>query len=122
MPRVIHFDIAADDPERAVAFYRQAFGWEIAKWEGPMEYWLVRTGPEGEPGIDGGIGQRSAPGEGTANTIGVESMDAALAAVEAAGGRGTFPKGYLPGVGWMSYCEDTEGNTFGLLQADARTD
>src|SRR3972149_5570591 len=58
MPRVIHFEIAADDPERAVAFYRKVFGWEIQKWEGPMEYWVITTGPKEEPGIDGGLGRR----------------------------------------------------------------
>lgn len=118
MPRVIHFDIAADDPERAVAFYRQAFGWEIVKWAGPMEYWLVMTGPEGEPGIDGGIGRRSAPGEGTVNTIGVQDLEATVAAVLANGGTVIQPRHAVPGVGWLAYCADTEGNAFGLMQDD----
>ena len=54
MPRVIHFEFAADNPERAAKFYREVFGWESAKWGGPMDYWLVKTGSDG-PGIDGGI-------------------------------------------------------------------
>ena len=118
MPRVIHFDIPADDPERAVAFYRQAFGWEIVKWEGPMEYWLVMTGPEGEPGIDGGIGPRSEPGEGTVNTIGVDDVDATVAAGLANGSVVIHPKHAVPGVGWLADCADTEGNVFGLMQED----
>lgn len=57
MSRPIHFEIPADDPDRAIGFYAQAFGWKARKFEG-MEYWLVSTGAEGEPGIDGGIGVR----------------------------------------------------------------
>ncbi|NLG28411.1 MAG: VOC family protein [Chloroflexi bacterium] len=118
MPRVIHFEIAADDPERAVAFYRQAFGWKIEKWEGPMEYWLVETGPADEPGIDGGLGRRTSPGEGTVNTIGVDDIDAALEKVLTNGGKVIGPKHAVPGVGWLAYCADTEGNAFGLMQDD----
>ena len=54
MPRVVHFEIHATDPERAVKFYTTAFGWEMHKWEGPAEYWLIRTGPADQRGIDGG--------------------------------------------------------------------
>lgn len=118
MPRVIHFEIPADDPERAVSFYRNAFGWKIERWEGPMEYWLVTTGPEGEPGIDGGLGRRSEPGAGTENTIGVDSVDQAAEKVVAHGGKVIRPKAAVPGVGWLAYCEDTEGNRFGLMQDD----
>jgi len=54
MPRIIHFEIHADTPERAVKFYQELFGWEFTKWEGPMPYWLIKTGPDGQPGINGG--------------------------------------------------------------------
>jgi uncharacterized protein len=118
MPRVIHFEIAADDPERAAAFYRQTFGWEIQKWEGPMEYWVIMTGPASEPGIDGGLAKRTEPGSGTENTIGVDSVDASLRRVVACGGKVVRPKSAVPGVGWLAYCEDTEGNRFGLMHDD----
>ena len=48
----------SDDPERAAAFYRSVFGREIMKWDGPFDYWLVRTGSREEMGIDGGILRR----------------------------------------------------------------
>jgi predicted enzyme related to lactoylglutathione lyase len=118
MPRVIHFEIPTDDPQRAIAFYEKAFGWKIVKWEGPMEYWLVMTGPEGEPGIDGGLSRRDQPGDTTQNTIGVESVDAAVAAIVANGGKVIHPKAAVPGVGWLAYCADTEGNQFGVMQND----
>jgi hypothetical protein len=117
-PRPVHFELPMDDPERAVPFYRAVFGWEIVKWEGPMEYWLVMTGGPDEPGIDGGLGLRSGPEDGTVNTIGVEDVDAALANVRAAGGQVVRDKMAVPGVGWMAYCLDTEGNGFGLMQED----
>ena len=65
MPRVTHFEVHADDPERAAKFYRDAFGWKIDKWEGPVDYWLVTTGTEDEPGIDGGLVVRTDPSAGT---------------------------------------------------------
>ena len=61
MSKVIHFEIPADDPERAVTFYKNVFDWEIQKWEGPMDYWLATAGPDDELGINGAIMPR---GEG----------------------------------------------------------
>jgi predicted enzyme related to lactoylglutathione lyase len=119
MSRVIHFEIPANDPERASAFYQKVFGWKFDKWPGPMDYWLVTTGAEGTPGINGGMMKRSELVNGTTNTIGVESVDAAIAAVTKAGGKQMMPKSPIPGVGYFAYCEDTEGNLFGLMQADA---
>jgi hypothetical protein len=118
MSRVIHFELPADEPERAIAFYEQAFGWKFEKWDGPTEYWLVMTGPEDEPGIDGGLARRTDPSIGTENTIGVESVDDAVVKVESNGGKVLRPKSAVPGVGWLAYCQDTEGNTFGLMQWD----
>ena len=54
MNRPVHFEIPADDVERAVAFYQKTFGWTIKKWDGPIPYWMVTTGPEDEGGINGG--------------------------------------------------------------------
>ena len=62
MPRVVHFEIHAEDPERAVAFYTSVFGWEITKWAGPQDYWLLKTGPDGQRGINGGLVRRHGPG------------------------------------------------------------
>ena len=118
MSRVIHFELPADDPDRAIAFYEKVFGWKFEKWEGPMEYWLIMTGPEDQPGIDGGMARRTKPSIGTENTIGVDSVDEAVAKIEASGGEGLRPKSAVPGVGWVAYCKDTEGNSFGLMEED----
>ena len=51
MPRISHFDIPADDPQRAQKFYQEVFDWTFEKWDGPMDYWMANTGSE-EPGIN----------------------------------------------------------------------
>jgi predicted enzyme related to lactoylglutathione lyase len=118
MPRVIHFEINADDPARAAAFYEKVFGWQIKKWEGPVDYWLVTTGEQGQPGIDGGIMRRMDPHAGTYNTVDVPSVDEYTAKIKEMGGEVIMGKRSVPGVGWMAYCTDTEGNVFGLMEQD----
>lgn len=125
MPRVVHFEIHAADPERASGFYRELFGWDITRWEGPVPYWLVKTGEVDEPGIDGGIVVRrgSGPDDGQSVnayvcTIEVPELDPVLERLEAIGGVLAVPKMPIPGVGWVAYGKDTEGNIFGLMQSD----
>ena len=118
MPRVVHFEISADQPERAVEFYTKVFGWSIQKWGGAQPYWLVSTGPDGQPGINGGIMNRMGD-QPVVNTIEVASVDDFMAKVAAAGGTIMTPKMTIPGVGWMAYCKDTEGNQFGIMQSDS---
>ena len=120
MPRPIHFEIPADDPERARKFYGDVFGWTFQKWDGPMPYWLVTTGQNGEPGIDGGLMPRQQPGTTTVNTVGVTSLDDTLRKIEGGGGRTVVPRMAIPGIGWLAYCLDPEGNTFGVMQADEK--
>lgn len=118
MPRIIHFEINAEDPERAAGFYREAFNWEIHKWDGPVDYWLITTGPDEEPGINGALLRRIDPKASTWNTVEVGSVDEVLAKIQAAGGRIIQPKMSVPGVGYQAYCQDTEGNVFGVHQTD----
>lgn len=124
--RPIHFEIHAVDPEAMAAFYSELFGWTIQKWDGPMEYWMVMTGSQGEMGIDGGLMRRmgAAPAEGSAVnafvcTVGVDDIDASLAKAEALGGSLALPKAPIPGMGWLAYIKDLDGNILGLMQMDA---
>jgi uncharacterized protein len=80
MPRVIHFEIHAQNPERAIQFYQGQFGWEFSKWPGPQDYWLIKTGPDDKPGINGGMIRRQRMIDGQAViayvcTIDVDSVD-----------------------------------------------
>jgi len=114
MPRVVHFELPADDPERAINFYRTVFNWDINKWDGPEPYYLVKTG-SGD-GIDGAIQQRRGQ-TGAVNTIGVDDVDTYTAKIEANGGKIVVPKTEIPGIGFLAYAVDTEGTTFGIFQA-----
>lgn len=116
--RPIHFELGVVEPARAVKFYETVFGWKGTKWDGPMEYWMMTTGPQGEPGIDGGIMIHQDKSPRTVNTIGVESVDEFTKKVTAAGGQVAVPKFPIPGIGWQAYCVDTEGNLFGIHQMD----
>ena len=118
MPRIVHFEINVDNPERASKFYSDTFGWQFQKWGGPSEYWLVTTGADSQPGINGGMMKRPHPGAATVNTIGVASVDESVAAVTKNGGKVVMPKTAIPTIGWFAYCSDTEGNTFGVMQPD----
>jgi predicted enzyme related to lactoylglutathione lyase len=118
MSRVIHFEIPAAEPERAAAFYGKVFGWKFDKWPGPMEYWMVVTGKDDERGINGGMMRKPGGIASTTNTIGVASVDDSVAAVQEAGGKNIMPKTPIPAVGYFAYCEDTEGNVFGVMEAD----
>jgi predicted enzyme related to lactoylglutathione lyase len=118
MPRVVHFEIPSKNPAKAAAFYEQVFGWKIQKWDGPQEYWLVQTGEQGTPGIDGAIYQ---PGEGLSgilNTVDVANLDQAVEKVVQQGGQVQMPKGPVPGIGYLAYCRDPDGNLFGMMQMD----
>ncbi len=119
MPRPIHFEITANDPEKVVKFYTGVFGWQFMKWDGPMEYWLVTTGGNEEPGINGGLMRRQQPAATTTNVIGISDIDASLASITAAGGQIALPKMHVAGVGWVAYCTDPDGTLFGLIQGEA---
>ena len=127
MSRVVHFEIQADDVERAKAFYAAAFGWSFQDWGAVAGavYWGILTGPEDQPGINGGLLQRPGPapdsGQGTnafVCTMGVEDYDEVERRILEAGGQVALPKMALTGMAWQGYYLDTEGNTFGIHQPD----
>ena len=124
MPRVVHFEIHADDPDRAVKFYTTLFGWKFTKWDGPMEYYMIDTG-EGV-GINGGLVRRMGPRptEGQAVnsyvcTVDVPNVDNYFTKAVAGGGMVALPKMPIPGIGWLAYVKDTEGNILGMMQRDS---
>jgi hypothetical protein len=89
MNRVTHFEIYTNDPKAVQPFYEDVFGWKFQKFEGgPIEYWLVTTGDDKEPGINGGLTRpREGQSPGTLNTIGVESLDQTIKKIEQRGGK-----------------------------------
>ena len=123
MPKVIHFEIVADNPERAMKFYKEVFGWEFNKWDGPQDYWLVKTGEDSQRGINGGLTPKTNEGSGNTggritNSIDVPSIDEFSNKISMEGGKVLSPKMPIPGVGYLAICEDTEGISFGIIQYD----
>jgi predicted enzyme related to lactoylglutathione lyase len=121
MPKAIHFEIPASDTKRAVNFYKNAFGWEFRNYGGEeMDYWLVAAGKEDEPGINGAIAKKDEMHNATINTLAVTSFEDAVAKIKEAGGQVLMTKMTVPNVGYMTYCKDTEGNVFGIMQQDPK--
>ncbi len=119
MPRVTHFEIYTADPEAVQPFYRDVFGWKFEKFEGPFAYWLITTGPDNEPGINGGLTRpREGQSPGTLNTIAVSSFEQTIKKIEQRGGKICVPKMAIPKIGWLAYAEDPAGNVFGIIEPD----
>ena len=116
MPRVVHFEINAENPDQLTKFYEQVFNWKFEKWKGPIDYWLITTGDK-EPGIDGGLSKREKDAK-TVNTINVSSIDDYVEMIKRNNGVIIVPKMAVPGVGWTAYFKDPEGNSFGLMEDD----
>jgi predicted enzyme related to lactoylglutathione lyase len=126
MPRVVHFEVHASDPERTMNFYRELFGWKFQAYGPPNSYWLITTGEQGERGIDGGVVPRrgAAPTDGQPVnaficTVDVASARDSLAKAILLGGSEALPVMAIPGVGWLAYAKDPEGTIFGMMQSDS---
>lgn len=126
MSRPVHFEIQVEDPSRAMDFYQIVLGWSFEEYR-PDEYWLIKTGEPGTPGINGAMMRRRGPApdpsaavpiNGWVCTMQVRDLETILHAVTNAGGTVLKPRFAIPGVGWAAYARDTEGNVFGLTQAD----
>ncbi len=119
MPTIVHFDLPADEPERAKKFYGELFGWKFMAPPGMDNYHFVETqNRDGSPGVAGGMGKRTSPDERILNYIGIDSIEESLAKAEELGGKIIKPKMAVPGWGYLAVCEDTEGNLIGLWQED----
>ena len=113
------FAIHVDDTDRAVAFYEAVFGWAFEPW-GPPGFYLIRTGDETSPGVQGLMHKRLEPRTGTGMngfepTFSVDDVDAIAEAVRANGGTLTMEKSHIPTVGTLIRFLDTEGNDVGAM-------
>jgi predicted enzyme related to lactoylglutathione lyase len=125
MSRPVHFEIHATNPQALIEFYTNLFGWSFNKWGG-AEYWMINTGPDTQPGINGGLLPRPGPAPGPMAspnafviTVDVQDLDASLAKAQGSGALMIVPKMAVPGVGWLAYVKDPDGNIFGMMQMDA---
>ena len=125
---IVHFEIPADDPDRATKFYRELFGWEIQKFAGvgAPEYWTVSTVPKdakgmpARPGVNGGLIRRRHPDHPPVNYIAVESVDEYAKKAKRLGATEVMPKTAVKEMGWFVWLKDTEGNVFALWETDGK--
>lgn len=117
--RIVYFEIPANDPQRCMDFYQEVFGWEFSTLKAGV-LWLTRTGPDELPGINGSITKKQASKTTVVNTLNVKDIEATRKAILAHGGKIVLPRTPLPGIGWLLYFIDPEGNLHGALQPDAR--
>jgi predicted enzyme related to lactoylglutathione lyase len=127
MARPMHFEIQASNPPALMDFYSELFGWTFNKWEGG-DYWMIHTGPDDQPGINGGLLPRRGPPPAEMAavnafvvTVIVDDLDATLSKLASIGGDAqvAVPKMAVPSIGWLAYIKDPDGNIFGTMQPDA---
>ena len=119
MPTVCHFEIAADDIERAKKFYSELFGWQIEKFAGHKDYLIFDTTDlNGKRGITGAIEKKHDKHHTITCNICVANIDEHIARVKKLGGNVFVPKSAVQGLGYYAYCLDTEGNCFVLWETD----
>lgn len=119
-----HFEIPADQTERARKFYGGVFGWKMQEMPG-MDYTMVATGPLNKemqpsgPGyIGGGITKRGGHVTHPVVTIIVDDISEAEQAIEKHGGKVLQRKQPIGDgtMGFTGYFKDPEGNIVGLYQ------
>jgi predicted enzyme related to lactoylglutathione lyase len=129
MPTIVHFEMPADDVERAKKFYTDLFGWKIEKWPGTsskdsssssMEYWIVSTTDDkgNKTPIGGGLMKRQEQHQQITNFIDINSVDEYSSKIEKLGGKVVVTKMAVPGMGYFAVCHDTENNSFGIWETN----
>jgi predicted enzyme related to lactoylglutathione lyase len=128
MPTIVHFEIPADDVERAKRFYSDLFGWKMEKWPGAdsssfnMEYWIISTidNKGNKAAISGGMMKRQGQHHHRhiTNFIDVNSIDKYSSKIETLGGKVVVSKMAVPDMGYFAVCHDTENNSFGIWESN----
>ena len=118
MAKIVHFEIPADDIDRAKTFYNQLFGWKIESCQG-SDYWMIQTEETADENVlRGGMMMRQQPRQQIINYVDIPSVAEYVEKVAALGGTVLVPKSAVPGMGYFAVCNDTENNTFGLWETD----
>ena len=113
------FDIYVENMDRAVGFYETVLDEQLEKMEDPTGETQMMSFPANMAayGAAGALvkSQYARPGAGgTLIYFGVEDCAVEESRVKEAGGKVIRPKFSIGEFGWVSLCEDTEGNIFGF--------
>jgi predicted enzyme related to lactoylglutathione lyase len=112
---LVHFEFPADDPESLASFYADLFGWKVEKTPGPMDYWMLETGPQGEV-VNGGMMRRQSPEQMPLMYFQVESVDEYTAKIASLGGQVVMEKHAVPGMGYFAVAADPQRNAFAIWE------
>ena len=113
MGKVQHFEIPADDLDRAKKFYREIFDWNYQEYDDETVF-VDAAGDEGETGVIGGdIYKREKPQVPTF-VVTVDSIEDTLEKIIKSGGQRLGSIETVPGMGRYAYFTDPEGNRIGL--------
>ncbi len=124
MDQVVHFEIPADDQDRAQKFYETVFGWRIMKSPIPnWDYRMINTTETDEKGmpvkpgaINGGLMKRGESAQQPVIVIDVEHLDEAVNKAVAAGAKVVMEARPVGEIGTYARVTDTEGNVIGIWQ------
>ncbi len=123
MCKVVHFEIPANNIERAKKFYSDIFGWQMIKTPMADDFYLVNTVETDEKGmpktsgaINGDIMKRTSKEETPIIVIKVPSMDEYLKKLKNAGCKVVIETQQIGGMGLYSRFIDPEGNIIGMWQ------
>lgn len=117
------FEIYVQDIARAKKFYEEVFHVELTDLADPtesedeMKMVAFPFSMEDLPGASGALVQMEGyPSGGNSTIVYFSSLDCSVeeSRAEAAGGKVVQPKSSIGEHGFMSLCEDTEGNIFGI--------
>ncbi|MBV9453546.1 MAG: VOC family protein [Rubrobacter sp.] len=114
---VVHFEVAGRDAKALESFYKDAFDWRTEEAM-PNPYYAMAY-PDGEGGINGGIGQ-AMDGEAGHVTfyVAVPDLEAALSKIEGLGGSTVMGPVDVPEGPSIAMFSDPEGHVVGLLKID----
>jgi predicted enzyme related to lactoylglutathione lyase len=119
MPKVVHFEIPATQPEMLKTFYAKVFGWTYQEMPG-QDYWFTSGGPAGEEGINGAIMKRRDPAQPPTVTVNVTDLNAAISTIERSGGTVVVPPVTIAGMGTYAFFKDPDGNIVGIWQHETK--
>ena len=123
MNSVVHFEVPADDLERAKKFYSETFGWSLQQMGPDMgNYVLATTTESGDRGpikpgaINGGMAKRGQSFTAPSFSIDVPNIEKAVEKIKAGGGETLGDILTVGDMGRMVYFKDSEGNVMSLWE------
>jgi len=116
----IWYELLTKDPKAAKAFYDAVVGWNIDAEPAPggMDYRMI-VASDGNAGGVMGLNQDMIAGGAKATWlgyIGVDDVDASVAAVVADGGQVHLPAFDIPGIGRLAMVTDPQGVPFYVMR------